>query len=801
MKIGLSGATWELGPRALRARWLFASACLGIGLAGGGRPCLTTALVVAGYNLLLLGVARRRHPAAASILVQLLVDSLATAVAIHYGRTLTPAAQLLFLFPLCQAALLWPGEGLFLTAGACGVAYALGDWAGVMGWWPPNPAFDPADPAISSLAAVALVLGALLAAAAGLNRLVIALAGTEQRLDASQRDYKRLAEGLEVQVRERTEDLWHTNDQLVARHRQMTRLQEVDAAIHSSENMSTVLQRVCDGVSEFLPETLCATLLVGDDGHLALARASRSAERHLAAVESILGRPLSECRLALTPGTPAAYAVRSREPVITHDVARLTAAHVGSPLTQALLPDITRVLALASAVVLPLAADGECLGLLVVGSRRTLSRDDTEPVRAFATQAAIALSRVRRAEALRDQQTALRSAYEELARSQEAAIATERMRAVGEMTSGIAHNFNNALTTIMGVTQLVMQRPELPPDIHDKLKRVEGAAEDAAVMVKRLRGFIKAGLDAVAQADFNDLVDDVVGFTDTVWCHGPLRADAPIDLNFEPGATQSVLVEATAIREVITNLILNAVKAMPDGGRLDLRTWDDGPRVALSVRDTGVGMAPEVRRRCFEPFYTTGGEEGTGLGLSLAQSVIQRHGGQIHVDSTLGVGTTFTLWLPATESQQSVGASEPGDGWTPTAVGDDTAGLRPLHVLLVDDHAGVRQTLGNLLQATGHAVTLANNGDQALAMFDPRRHDVVITDWAMPGMSGLQLARGLKQASPGTPVLLVTGYDSPLPPEALASADIDLRLQKPISTADLARALSLVTQPPEAAVG
>jgi len=202
----------------------------------------------------------------------------------------------------------------------------------------------------------------------------------------------------------------------------------------------------------------------------------------------------------------------------------------------------------------------------------------------------------------------------------------------------------------------------------------------------------------------------------------------------------------------------------------------------VAVRDNGCGMTEEIRRRCFEPFFTTGGEKGTGLGLSVAYGIIQRHNGDIRVVSSPGVGTEFFLSLPCSQERAARGKAA---AVAPVEVGE----APPMHALVVDDQAMVRDTLGQLLMALGHKATIASDGKEAVALFDPRQHDVVITDWGMPGMSGLQVARTIKSRSPQTKVVLITGLDARLPAEVVQAEEIDTRLQKPVNLEDLRRAL------------
>ena len=199
-------------------------------------------------------------------------------------------------------------------------------------------------------------------------------------------------------------------------------------------------------------------------------------------------------------------------------------------------------------------------------------------------------------------------------------------------------------------------------------------------------------------------------------------------------------------------------------------------------------MSDETRQRCFEPFYTTGADKGgTGLGLSVAYGIIQRHNGEIRVTSSLGVGTEFTLALPTCDLLEPRPVA--------TAEAAQPVEATPLHALVVDDQLMVRQTLAEMLRALGHDATVAADGREAIELFDPTRHQVVITDWGMPGMSGLAVARAVKVRSPHTPVVLVTGLDTQLPAEVVDADEVDTRLQKPIGMKELQRTMGTLARP------
>ncbi len=784
--------------RVVGIRWIFATLLVALGLgawsAGGAVEGLFVAAAVLVYNALIAWRLKRVPAHAVAWTVpQLVVDSLVTVAAVHYGQVLTPAAQFLFLFPLIGATLLWPREGLFLVAGLCSVGYAVGVALEVNGLWPAAGGAVPEDPVLGALTATFMVICSLLAAAGILNYLIRTLDGIEQDLAQSEDAYRRLATSLEEQVRQRTADLQASNTALGARNHELLQFQAINDAIHSSDDLGTVLQRVVDSVGEILPQAEAAMLLrEPESAKLRLARVSTSAERLLGACEAILRRGLRDGALTLREGTPLEFAVRTRQLVISHDLATLVRSHLGPRYSHAVVEDLCRTVGFHSLLAVPLVMGDELVGLLAVGSRRVIESHDIERIEVLATQAGIAVHRVRQEQMLLEQQASLAQAYRELEHTHEQALNLEKMRAVGEMTSGVAHNFNNALTAILGSTQLILREEHLPSSAIARMRVIEQVSQDASLLVQRLRSFSRDEALVCSPNDPSELVRESIAITEPRWRHHADRVEYPIEMHLDLRARRLVDVDAAAMREVLINLILNAVNAMSHGGDIYLSTRDVGDQVRIAVRDTGVGMDEETRQRCFEPFFTTGGKASTGLGLSVAFGVVQRLNGTLTVESAPGEGAEFTLSLPALEQTADAVPLPPPDEARrsrPPAI------VSPLHVLVVDDQSMVRQTLGEMLQALGHMVTLAACGQEALDLFDPARHQVVITDWGMPGMSGLQVARSIKGRSPGTPIVLVTGFDTNLPRDVVESDEVDARLQKPVALNTLAATIADVAAP------
>ncbi len=394
--------------------------------------------------------------------------------------------------------------------------------------------------------------------------------------------------------------------------------------------------------------------------------------------------------------------------------------------------------------------------------------------------------------ALQHSNVRLEETLTELRKTQQQMIQQERLRALGQMASGIAHDFNNALVPIVGYSDLILEHPELfttEGKMQPLLRTINVAAKDAANIVNRLREFYRfrepgAYEDQIALAE---VIEEAAQLTRPKWEKQAQATGADIAIIKNISAAPCVRGKAAELREVLVNLIMNAVDAMPTGGTLTLGLRAAGGQVVLEVSDTGTGMTPEVRQRCLEPFFTTKDEQGTGLGLSMAYGIVQRHGGTIDIDSELGRGTTFSIRLPASEGQDRE-MRDPGRHAYPT-------GLR---ILAVDDNLVALQTLEEYLRSDGHQVTLARDGVEGLERFGAQPFDVVIANRAMPRMNGDNLAKAIKQRSTGTPLIMLTGFGEMMHSLGEKPEGVDVVLGKPLTLLTLRTALAKVSamQPP-----
>jgi signal transduction histidine kinase/CheY-like chemotaxis protein len=386
----------------------------------------------------------------------------------------------------------------------------------------------------------------------------------------------------------------------------------------------------------------------------------------------------------------------------------------------------------------------------------------------------------------------LRAAYEELQLTHNQLIQAEKMRAIGEMAAGVAHDFNNSLCGVLGFLELALLDPALPAACRANLEASRTCALDAAQTVRRVQDFARwqRHQQAARFLDPNELVRQTTELTRYKWENQARIRETPITVEVQTEATGHVRGNDVELREVLTSLILNAVDAMPQGGTLAIRTWSTPAHVFLSIRDTGVGISAANRRRLFEPFFTTKGERGNGLGLSVAFGIVQRHGGEIQVETEVGQGALFTVRLPkaTAEAEPPTKTEERGATGTPQKP-------KSLRILVIEDEESIRRFLDVGLTQQGHHAVLTSNGEEGLAAFATERFDVVLTDMGLPGVSGKEVARTVTQRSPGTPVILLTGWADQIQAEATALEGVTRILGKPVTLSVLANTLQAVCQP------
>jgi CheY-like chemotaxis protein/anti-sigma regulatory factor (Ser/Thr protein kinase) len=313
---------------------------------------------------------------------------------------------------------------------------------------------------------------------------------------------------------------------------------------------------------------------------------------------------------------------------------------------------------------------------------------------------------------------------------------------------------------------------------------IEKAAKDGAEVVRRLQQFSRTRqVGRLRAVSLDDVARDVLGLTRGHWQDGARARGVSIEVESLLGGVPPVEGDAAALREAVTNLVLNAVDAMPAGGWLTVATRAEGDRVALVVTDTGVGMSESVRLKAHEPFFTTKGVKATGLGLSVAYGIVRSHGGELTLDSAAGRGTTVALTLPRAAAPPPAEPPPPPPPRRPGA----------LRLLLVDDEREVREALAEMLERHGHTVLTAGGAEEALAWLEAEPAlDLVLTDLVMPGCNGWDLAAAVKARRPDVVVGLITGWSDTADVDGARRAAVDFVVEKPVSVETLQEAVARV---------
>lgn len=359
-------------------------------------------------------------------------------------------------------------------------------------------------------------------------------------------------------------------------------------------------------------------------------------------------------------------------------------------------------------------------------------------------------------------------------------INIERLRALGQMAGGVAHDFNNVLGAILGRAQLLLETVE-DPALRRGMQIIEKAALDGAETVRRIQEFTRVRVDKklFVPMTLNEVIRDAIEYTKSCWKSQEEAIGVCIEVNPELGEIPKMMGDPAGLREVFTNLIINAVDAMPDGGTITITTFCDQNMAVIEIADTGIGMSERVRKKIFDPFFTTKGKRGSGLGLSICYGIISRHKGEITIKSKKGEGSTFIIRIPLNLPGREKAAP-------PTVVKE----LPPAKILVIDDEDIIRELLSDMLVKAGCHVDGAASGDEGLELFSLGDYDIVFTDLGMEGVSGWEVARVVKATSPFTPVALITGWGIQLDEEKIRSRGVDFIVSKPFRLEELKAVVS-----------
>jgi len=463
-------------------------------------------------------------------------------------------------------------------------------------------------------------------------------------------------------------------------------------------------------------------------------------------------------------------------------------------------PDISQLLfsfprrlaaaGLRAVVIAPLIAESRVFGVMVAARAEPVSfaSGDCEFLRQLCEHVGLA---AHQAQLYSD----LERSYEDLRQTQQTMLQQERLRAFGQMASGIAHDINNALSPAALYVQSLLERDtSLSAQAREYLTSTRRAIEDVANTVARMREFYRRREPEVAlePVESNRLIEQVIELTRARWSDMPQERGVVIELETNLAHdVPAILGAQSEIRDALTNLVLNAVDAMPSGGTLRLASYGTPANACIEVSDTGAGMDEATRNRCVEPFFTTKGERGTGLGLAMVYGMAQRHGGELQIESEPGSGTTVRLLFPRADTRIETPAPQ-----------RMRRPQRALRLLVIDDDPLLLQSLSTILAEDGHVVVALDRAESGLAAFSAAQgageaFDAVITDLGMPYMDGRKVAAAIKTESPATPVILLTGWGHRMLAENTTPEHVDRVLAKPPKLADLRGVLAELTAAPQ----
>ncbi len=428
-----------------------------------------------------------------------------------------------------------------------------------------------------------------------------------------------------------------------------------------------------------------------------------------------------------------------------------------------------------SELCVPLKSQEKTIGVMNVESDEVGAFDssDLHLIELIASQVSIALENARLFDNLKE-------AYDKLKETQAQLVQSEKLKALGEMASGVAHDFNNVLGAILGRAQLTQTKTE-DPELLRSLKFIELAATDGAETVKRIQDFTRTRTERDFQTvDINWLIESALDMTRHKWKNEMVERGSVVEVETDLQEPSPLVKGNPAeLKEVLTNLIINALEAMPKGGRLKVSTSQEEDFGIVEISDTGVGMAEAVKNRIFDPFFTTKGPEGTGLGLSVTYGIITRHNGTIEVRSQPQKGSKFTIKLP----KEKVTLESEKKGMV-AEIPDASA-----RILLIDDEAAILELTSEILEGNGHKTVCAHSGKEGIQRSKEEEFDIVITDLVMPDLSGWQVAQAIKKNRANTVVILATGWGTQLDRDRLSRSDIDLLLSKPSKLDDVLQAV------------
>ncbi len=533
----------------------------------------------------------------------------------------------------------------------------------------------------------------------------------------------------------------------LAKIRQLTTLYEIGKTLSSTLDLDDLFKKALELLKDRFGYASCGILLL-------------DRERNELVVKQVTGRDLEEAkktRFRVGIDGIVGWVAKTGELLYVPDVSKDSRYISGGP-------------SIRSEAAFPLKMRDQLSGVLNIESDELYGFDeeDLKTLSSFASQMSISIEN---AQLFSD----LKQTLQELRQAQDQIVQAEKLRAMGELASGVAHDFNNVLAVVLGNTQLLLHQLDRLglEEIRDGLKAIERSSKDGAETVRRIQEFTGVRRDKEFIAlSLNEIVTEVVNITQPRWKDQTQKKGIHIELTTKLGDIPWIMGNPSEVREVLTNIIFNGVDAMPEGGQLTIATQPQAEDwVEVRIADSGVGMTEEVRKRVFDPFFTTKGVTNSGLGMSVSYGIIKRHGGEILIDSEPEKGTTFIIHLPTGYGEGEAVVRE-------TPVFRES---RRARILVIDDEDSVRDILSRMLKTKGHKVVVAPNGEEGIERFRSESFDLVFTDLGMPKLSGWDVGKTIKEINPKTPIAMITGWGVELDREKLSESGIDLIISKPFN--------------------
>lgn len=533
----------------------------------------------------------------------------------------------------------------------------------------------------------------------------------------------------------------------LAKIKQLTALYDMGKSLSSTLDLDELFKKALELLKDHFGYTSCGILLLDEENN----------ELYIKQVMGRIGEEDQKKRFRVGIDGIVGWVAKTGEPYYAPDVSKDPRYLPEGPSIQ-------------SEAVFPLKARNQILGVLNIESDEVnrFDEEDLKVLSSFASQLSISIENAQLF-------SNLKQTLQELKHAQDQMIQAEKLRAMGEMASGVAHDFNNVLAVILGNVQLLLHQLDhlSVEEIREGLRVIERSSKDGAETVRRIQEFTGMRRDReFVSLSLNEIVEEVITITQPRWRDQVQKQGIQIDLHTQLGEIPLIMGNPHELREVLTNIIFNAVDAMPQGGELTIATQSQAEDwVEVRVSDTGIGMTEEVKKRVFDPFFTTKGVTNSGLGMSVSFGIIKRHGGEILIDSEPGKGTTFIIHLP-----KGYEGEEP--------VVKEVAPVKEVkraRILVIDDDESVRDILSRILETQGHQVIIACDGEEGITQFKSEPFDLVFTDLGMPKLSGWEVGKAIKEINPKVPIAMITGWGVELDREKMSESGIHLIVSKPFN--------------------